>query len=73
MCHAAVIWVFNQALKVLLDRPVVESSGTSSIPLSLAEAILAYMAVLTICFTVSVMVFYLIEQPCRSLSRRMFS
>ena len=73
MCHAAVIWVFNQALKILLDRPIIETAGTASTQLSLAEAVFAYIAVVASCVIVSIITYHLIEQPCRSFSRRKIS
>lgn len=71
MCHAAVIWIYNQFFKVSLHRPVLVFGGTAAPQLQFTECILAYSAVAVSCLCLAYATYVLVEKPCRLYSRQM--
>ncbi len=71
MSHAAVLWVANQAARLVSDRSEVADATGRMIPqLSLPLTILAALAVVATVLVISAVVHLWVEQPLRDRSRR---
>lgn len=71
MSHAAIIWFFNQFIRVVLKKTEVIQINEKTIPqLSQLEAFFAYVLVVSVILIVSVFTYNFIEKPMREKSRR---
>jgi peptidoglycan/LPS O-acetylase OafA/YrhL len=71
MSHAAIEWVVNQVIRVLLKKPEIVGINGISIPqLSQLEALLACVVVASIVLIVSSCIYNFVEKPMREKSRR---
>jgi len=71
MAHASVLWVANQAVRILSDRPEAADADGRMIPqLAAAPTLAVAAAVLVVLLGVSVAVHVWLERPLRERSRR---
>jgi len=71
MSHAAIEWVANQVIRVVLKKPeIIRADGRSIPQLTQLETLFACMAVVTVVLLVSAFVYTFIEKPMREKSRR---
>lgn len=71
MSHAAIEWVANQIIRLVLKKPeTISARGKSTPQLSELETFLACMAIAVIVLLVSALVYTCIEKPMREKSRR---
>lgn len=72
MSHAAVEWVVNQVIRVVLKKPEIVGVDGKSIPqLSQLETLFACVVVASVVLIVSAFVYNFIEKPMREKSRRL--
>lgn len=72
MSHAAVIWVVNQIIRVVVKKTESISANGQSIPqLSQLENFFACLSVIVITLIVSTLTYYFIEKPMREKSREL--
>lgn len=69
MSHGAVLWCFQQFLRVVFHRPELMVRDISTPQFHAAEAGLLMLAFMTICLLVSQLTFAFIEKPFREKSR----
>jgi peptidoglycan/LPS O-acetylase OafA/YrhL len=70
MSHGAVLWFYNQAIRVVFHHPEVVIRGISTPQFTTGQSILLSIIYLAICFTLAQLMYSLIEKPFREKSRR---
>lgn len=70
MSHAALIWIANQFIRVVLKRPELSLNGLMHPQLTVGEAVLAYGALFALVIGLSSLTFLWIENPLREAARR---
>ena len=70
MSHAAILWVFNQIIRVVLKKPELAVGGFSTPQLSQLEALFACVVVASVVLIASAFIYNFIEKPMREKSRR---
>jgi len=70
MSHAALIWIVNQFIRVVLKRPEISLNGLMHPQLTAGEALLAYGALFALVIGLSSLTFLWIENPLREAARR---
>lgn len=71
MSHAAIEWVVNQVIRVVLKKPeIVGVDGKSFPQLSRLETLFACIVVISVVLMISTLVYNFIEKPMREKSRR---
>lgn len=70
MSHAAILWVLNQVLRVILKKPEILINDKSTPQLTNAETLIAWIALTIIVLSFSAFVYRFIEKPMREKSRR---
>lgn len=70
MSHGAVLWFYNQVIRVVFHHPEVVIRGISTPQFTTGQSILLSIIYLAICFTLAQLMYSLIEKPFREKSRR---
>jgi peptidoglycan/LPS O-acetylase OafA/YrhL len=70
MSHAALIWIVNQFIRVVLKRSEISLNGLMHPQLTAGEAVLAYGALFALVIGLSSLTFLWIENPLREAARR---
>ena len=70
MSHAAILWVINQVIRVILKKPEILISEKYTPQLSNIETLIACVLLTLIVLSVSAFVYRFIEKPMREKSRR---
>ncbi len=70
MSHAALIWIANQFIRVVLKRPEISLNGLMHPQLTAGEAVLAYGALFAMVIGLSSLTFLWLENPLREAARR---
>lgn len=69
MSHAAIIWIANQVIRVILKKPEILVSEKSTPQLNTIETLIALGVITLIVLIVSALVYRIIEKPMREKSR----
>jgi len=69
MSHFLILWIANQFIRVVLKYPEVIIKGDSFPQLTVSEAVIAYLIVITATILTSKLTFRYIEKPLREKSR----
>ncbi|HCU85112.1 MAG TPA: acyltransferase [Methylophilus sp.] len=70
MSHGAVLWFYNQVIRVAFHHPEVVIRGISTPQFTTGQSILLSIIYLMICFTLAQLMYSYIEKPFREKSRR---
>lgn len=70
MSHAAILWIANQVIRVILKKPEILISEKSTPQLNDIETLIAWGVITLIVLMVSSLVYRIIEKPMREKSRR---
>lgn len=70
MSHAAILWVANQTIRVILKRPEIMIGDVSTPQLSKTDTLIAWVLITAIVLVCSTLVHRFIEKPYRDRSRR---
>lgn len=70
MSHGAVLWFYNQMIRVVFNHPEVIIRGISTPQFTTLQSILLGVFYLVICLSVSQLMFLYIEKPFREKSRK---